>query len=370
MTRGAHDPMSLHEAGVEAFRAGDLETAARLIGQAISANGQIASFHYNLALVLKAQGKLNEAAASYGRAIALKPDHADAHNNLGNIWKGLGEVDKARASFEQALHYRPGNADTHYSLGTLYDEAGAPQDAARHYLRCLESDPGDSRGVRILLARLGRTAPPPRTSQVQLEKIYQVRARFWDQESSYFAPRLVAEALKRHAGSRALDILDLGCGTGLVGAQIRPLAQQLSGVDISSAMLEKARAKNVYDRLEQADILAFLSGQADRYDAVTAAATLIHFGDLHPIVQATARRLRAEGLFVFTLFPNQTGSADFAVAASGRLAQSGCFAHSPGYVKRLAEESGFSVRMLEQVIHEHDQDDKPVSGLLAVLKKG
>lgn len=359
--------MTLHEAGVAAFRAGDLDMAAGLIAQAIAANEQIPSFHYNLAIVRKAQGDLHEAAASYSRAIALKPDYADAHNNLGNIWKSLGETAKARASFEQALRYKPGNADTHYSLGVLCSEAGALEEAARHYRRCLECDPEDSRGVRILLARLGLALPPERTSPGQLEKIYAVRARFWDQESSYFAPGLVADAFRQLAAGHALDILDIGCGTGLVGMQIRPLARRLDGVDFSAAMLDKARAKAVYDRLEQADILAFLTRHADSYDAITAAATLIHFGDLQPIFQAVASSLRPEGLFVFTLFPGQ--DADFAAASSDRLAQSGCFAHSPGYVERLAAETGFSVRLLEPVVHEHDQDGNPVSGLLAMLQK-
>jgi predicted TPR repeat methyltransferase len=369
MTGGTHDPLTLHEAGVEAFRAGDLERAAGLIAQAIAANGQIPSFHYNLAIVLKAQRRLSEAAASYNRAIALKPDYADAHNTLGNIWKILGETGKARISFEQALRYKPGNADTHYNLGILCSEAGAREEAARHYRHCLECDPEDSRGVRILLAHLGLATPPERTSHAQLEKIYAARARDWDRESTYFAHKLVADALKHHAAGRVPDILDMGCGTGLVGAQIRPLARQLEGVDVSPAMLEKARAKNVYDRLEQADILAFLSRQADGYDAVTAAATLIHFGDLQPLFRATAGCLRAKGLFVFTLFLNKTGSVDFAAASSDRLAQGGCFAHSPGYVKRVARETGFSVEMLEQVVHEHDQAGKSVSGLLAVLQK-
>jgi predicted TPR repeat methyltransferase len=369
MTSGARDPIALHAAGVQAFRAGDLATAASLIGEAIAADGRVPAFHYNLAIVLKAGNKLLEAAASYQRAIALKPDYADAHNNLGNIWKDLGETDKARASFEQALRYRPDNANTHYNLGLLCSEAGAREEAARHYTHCLECDPEDSRGARILLAHLGQGTTPDRTSRAQLEKIYEVRSRFWDGENTYFAHVLAANALKSHTGRGNLDILDLGCGTGLVGALVRPLARQLDGVDISPAMLEKARAKGVYDRLEQADILAFLSKHTDKYDAITAAATLIHCGDLRAIFQAAAECLREDALFVFTLFLNETGGTDFAVASSDRLAQSGCFSHTPGYVERLAGENGFAVRLLDRVVHEHDQDGNPVFGLLAVLQR-
>jgi predicted TPR repeat methyltransferase len=364
------DPIDLHSAGIEAFRTGRLDLAASLIAQAIAGNGRMPDFHYNLAIVLKTQGRLEEAAASYQRAIALKPDYADAHNNLGNIWKNLGQRDKALASFAAALQARPDNADTLYNLGILCSEAGDRDLAAHHFHRCLEHDPEDSRGVRILLAHLGLATAPQQTSQAQLQKIYDVRSQFWDGERSYFAPALVAAALQQHAVQDKPDILDMGCGTGLVGASVRPLIHfgALDGIDISPAMLERAKAKGVYDRLDQTDLLPFLSAHTAGYDVLLAAATLIHFGDLKPVLQAAAEALRGKGLFIFTLFSHE-GEPDFAVAGSDRLAQSGCYSHSAGYVERLAAESGFSVLQLEKVVHEHDQDGNPVPGLVVVLRQ-
>jgi len=363
------DPIILHAAGVEAFRAGNLDLAADLITRAIAANGRMPDFHYNLAIVLRARGKLQEAAASYERAILLKPDYADAYNNLGNICKTLGLLDKARACFEQALLCKPDNADTHYNLGILRSDTGDKDQAALHFSRCLDLDPDDSRGVRILLAHLGLASAPERTSPAQLLSIYDVRSRFWDRENSYFGHALVAEGLQQHAAHHKLDILDIGCGTGLVGALVRPLASRLDGVDISPAMLEKARDKKLYDGLDQADFVSFMSGHKDSYDAILGAATLIHFGDLHAVFQAAAASLRNNGLFVFTLFSSGAEETDFAVASNDKLAQSGCYTHSAGYVERLAPESGFSVQMLKTAIHERDQNGDPVPGLLAVLRR-
>ena len=53
---------------------------------------------------------------------------------------------------------------------------------------------------------------------------------------------MLADAIKRYAPGRPLDVLDLGCGTGLMGAEIHPLARTLVGVDLSSQMLENAPA--------------------------------------------------------------------------------------------------------------------------------
>jgi len=368
MTKAA-DPAALHEAGIQAYRAGRLAMAADLIGQAISVVEPVPEFHYNLAIVLKAQGRLEDAAAHYERAVALKPDHVNAHNNLGNVWKALGQTDKARASFAQALQHNPGNADTHYSLGILCCDLGEREEAERHFRRCLACDPGDGRGVAILLAYLGAGDAPARTSQAQLLSVYDVRSRFWDQESGYFGAALVAEALRRRAQSAALDMLDIGCGTGLVGAQVRDLAARLDGVDISSAMLEKAKARGVYNNLFEGDIATFLAQHEDSYDAVLGAATLIHFGDLSAIFESVSRSLRDKGLFVFTLFPHEADDAvDYAVASNYRLAQSGCFGHTLSYVERLARATGFSVVELRNEVHELDQDGHPVSGILALLR--
>jgi predicted TPR repeat methyltransferase len=369
------DPIALHAAGVQAFRAGHLEAAAELIAKAIAANGHMPDFHYNLAIVLRAQSKLNEAAASYKRAIALKPDYPEAHNNLGNVWKMLGQPDEARISFERALQCKPGNADTHYSLGILCSDCGDRDEAARHFQLCLDHDPDDSRGARMLLAHLGLEPAPEQAPQAQLLNIYDVRSRFWDQERSYFAHALVAEGLQKHAGRAKLDILDIGCGTGLVGAQVRHLAGKLDGVDISLAMLEKARDKEHYDSLVQSDLVSFMSGHRDSYDAILGAATLIHFGNLNGLFQAAAMCLRDSGLFVFTVFSHETDvseeadDTDFTVAANAKLAQSGCYTHSVHYVERLARESGFSVQLLKKAVHEHDADGNPVPGLVVVLRR-
>lgn len=361
---------ALHEAGIQAYRAGDLPRAAQLIGRAIAAGGPAPDLHYNLAIVLKAMGKLQDAADHYDRAIALKPDHVNAHNNLGNVWKALGRPDKARASFARALQHNPDNADTHYSLGVLHCETGERAKAERHFRHCLACDPDDRRGAAILLAHMGAGDAPDRAPAAHLLSLYETRSRFWDAEKNYFAPVLVAEAFRRHAPPAPLDVLDIGCGTGLIGALVRGQAAVLDGIDLSAAMLEKAKTKKLYDHLVQADLVSFMAGHEHRYDAILGAAILIHFGDLRPLFQAASRCLRDRGLLVFTLFRAEAGAeAGYAVTASTRLAQSGCFEHSARYVEGLAPETGFDVLRLEEIVHEHDQDGHPVAGLLAVLRR-
>jgi predicted TPR repeat methyltransferase len=107
--------------------------------------------------------------------------------------------------------------------------------------------------------------------------------------------------------------------------------------------------------------------QTDRCDAVTCAATLIHFGDLRLAFQAVASSLRDQGLFILTLFPNENED-DVAVNASDGWIQGGCFKHGRNYVKRLAEASGFIVEAIETGIHEY-YEQKPVMALVIALRR-
>jgi predicted TPR repeat methyltransferase len=80
---------------------------------------------------------------------------------------------------------------------------------------------------------------------------------------------LLLDAVMRLAPSGnlgTLDILDLGCGTGLVRSLLRPLARTLTGVDISSNMLKIARQRRVYDKLVCNELIAFLKMHAKTFD--------------------------------------------------------------------------------------------------------
>lgn len=49
----------------------------------------------------------------------------------------------------------------------------------------------------------------------------------------------------------SLDILDLGCGTGLIGSWFKDYARKLVGVDVSPTMLDMATKKGCYHELRR-----------------------------------------------------------------------------------------------------------------------
>jgi predicted TPR repeat methyltransferase len=137
---------------------------------------------------------------------------------------------------------------------------------------------------------------------------------------------------------------------------------------LSAAMLEKAKEKRVYDDLHRGELVTFLAEHPQSYDLLTAAATLIHFGDLRPVFDAAAVALRDCGLFVFTVFPHDGNPDGFTVGSADGLLQAGCYAHGARYVARTAQTAGFAVERVDREIHEYYQGE-PRVGLVVALRR-
>ncbi len=85
-------------------------------------------------------------------------------------------------------------------------------------------------------------------------------------EMGYVAPAIASQLLQGYVEDQHIRILDAGCGTGLVGADLHQNGYlNLEGLDYSVQMLEKAKDKGVYTRLHQGD----LTGRLDLPKTVT-----------------------------------------------------------------------------------------------------
>lgn len=88
-------------------------------------------------------------------------------------------------------------------------------------------------------------------------------------DAGYVTPARCASALAAHIDDRTVPILDFGCGTGLSGQAFQEAGfTQVDGVDLSPAMLEQARAKNVYRNLSLIEANATPAGKYSVISAV------------------------------------------------------------------------------------------------------
>lgn len=118
---------------------------------------------------------------------------------------------------------------------------------------------------------------------------------------SYQAPDVVARTVVSRR-PEAASVLDVGCGTGLVGRTLRSLGYtgSLRGLDISEASLDQARQSGAYDALEQVDLQQRLPLEDDEVDAVTCVGVMTYLPEVEVVWRELARVVRPGGLVVVT----------------------------------------------------------------------
>ena len=120
-------------------------------------------------------------------------------------------------------------------------------------------------------------------------------------ETGYVLHRCVAEQLAKHLDPGHGTIVDLGCGTGIVGAALAHGGfRHLHGMDISHEMLAEARTKlaedgePVYKQLIHADLTQRTAVRSNTYAGIVSAGTFTH-GHLGPEVFGEIWRIAAPG---------------------------------------------------------------------------
>ncbi len=116
------------------------------------------------------------------------------------------------------------------------------------------------------------------TSSEDVHDLYRDWCKTYDQHLQdglgYVAPSLLSAKLAERIVDHKTKILDVGCGTGLVGVQLAKLGfVDVDGLDFSQDMIEAARKKRVYRNLIAADLNAHLKLPDESYGAMICCGT-------------------------------------------------------------------------------------------------
>jgi predicted TPR repeat methyltransferase len=394
-------PEALCTLGTLLHQTGEHEQAARFLERSLEIRPDWALALNNYGLVLSALGQYDRAVVVLSGAADLRRDHAGTRANLAAALRGMGRLDDARvhaeratkinsrdvagwlelglirkkldmpeaaaAAFERAVTAAPDSVEAHYCLAETRLELGEKDRAARSFRRCLDLDPEDRHGAALGLAQAGAGDAPSRAPDAYVRQLFDDYADKFDaalvEKLAYRAPALLAMALdKTMEGRRELNVLDAGCGTGLAAPVLRPLAARLDGIDLSGAMVEKARSRGLYDGLEVGELVAGLKSRPQAYDLVVAADVLVYFGGLEEVMAACAQALKPGGVFAFTV-ERADDCASYALGAKNR------YAHAPDYVEAVAADNGFVVASAEKA-STRQEAGIDVPGLVMVLRKG
>ncbi len=305
----------------------------------------------------------NEALATLREASSLAPSSPEIAITMGDALAAIGALPTAIAEYQRALRLDPSSTDAHLQLALLWLDAGEP-DKAEAALMAAEANGAETAVTSSRRGAIAEHRALNRSSSGYVRHLFDQFAADYDERMrsrlGYAAPETLRDlcALLLGPPRQTLDILDLGCGTGLSGTVFVAFSKRLVGIDLSPGMLAKAHALSIYDELLVGDIEE-LPERLGQFDLVIAADVLVYVGDLAKTFAQVHRRLTAHGLWAFTT--EKADQGDFALGPKRR------YRHSEAYLRGQAEAHGFEIVSLIECVTRYDAG-VPVPSLAAVAR--
>ena len=334
---------------------GRREEAKGLFAKAVLQPGVDASCLLNFGMLLQEGGEETQALKMYQRAAESDPESpliceafaklARRHHQDVRVIEHLNETVSEHPALDFAWFY--------LSVALLAE--GDLRSGGDAMARYIELDPSDRLGGRLKLGASGAEDIPNRPTSAYLKNFYRIRAHTWDQtvKENYNGHDLILAAVEesiREIGRNG-HVLDVGCGSGSLGKRLKSLVKRLDGVDISPEMAAVAKSKGVYEVIEVADLVDFLSQKHEAYDLIVSAAVLFHFRSLDKVLILMANALRHSGQLIFTVFKSADGTS--------RLNEHNFFEHPWSEIKAAIIAAGLTPVSVNEAIHEYSSDDEP-----------
>jgi predicted TPR repeat methyltransferase len=352
LRRRPHDPDALNFLGMLVYQQGDKAHGMRLLQKSLRSAADNPHAWMNFGNMLMGVGQDEGAAQAYEKVTELAPAMWQGWFNRATCLRRLRRLPETMDCLKQAISLKPDHDEAYERLGMILYRAGKREELAQLYGDWVKYNPNNPTARHMYAAAAGE-AVPDRASDEFVRRTFDKFAENFDEnlaDLGYQAPQLLAAALERHlgpaAGAPRCDILDAGAGTGLCGPLLHPWARQLVGIDLSAGMLDKARARQVYDELEVAELCAYMREHPGAYDVVLSADTLCYFGALEDAMAAAAMCLRPGGHLLFSVEQLDTDGADarFAMGPHGR------YMHAREYLHHVVAEQGLQVREVTPVV--------------------
>ncbi len=228
----------------------------------------------------------NEAIEVYKDAIAI-----DA--SLSSLWfnKAYAEVKAklyvdAKSSFEQSLKIDPSLHAASHMLKAIDEELSVRTSSAelKYVVDLFDSYASEyEEHTRTLQYNI------PRLISQEIATIYNlsIAPEFVLEKNTCNEASMsihTCESHSKHNYGLSLDILDLGCGTGMIGTWLHQFSKSLTGVDISKQMISIAKSKNIYSNLYSESIEKYLDTSSSEFDLVVAAEVFSYIGDLSTLL--------------------------------------------------------------------------------------
>ena len=297
--------------------------------------------------------------------LQLVPRNAGIKLQVATGLRYTGRFDEAIALYTELEAVQPennavllGRAQANYSKG---DRQAALKDC-----ETLLARDADNEEYRYLQALASGQTPPSQPDAIVKGLFDPIAHRFDDHlvlGLKYKLPRQVADSIKAKYPDLKLNVLDLGCGTGLLGACLGRIDGFLIGVDLSEQMTTQAVRHDVYDRFHHVNVLdALAETPASLYDVVAALDVFIYVGDLTAAIPNAYKVMRDGGYFIFSCETAGEDEPDLVLRPTGR------YAHKRSHVEALCRAAGFTDIAVEESTLRMEADH-PIAGYLVTARK-
>lgn len=339
---------ALHIADLETEN-GNFAEAEKFYRKALENDMHNVQAHANLANLLCKRKRTLEALEEYRAAVRLAPEMPELSYNLAIILKTLEEYEQALALMFNAFYLAPQHIDWSLNIAetiTLF-YGNAPEKALKIAENWYNKMPENIVAKHLWAALNGKNADYETEYNRLLFDSFAENYENVLHNINYAVVDKIAEIAPDLNGK----ILDLGCGTGLIGLKMKNPDNTFYGVDLSKAMLQKANQKNVYKVLEQADAVAYLQQHKNEFSAIVAADVFCYFGNLEKLLKGAAPTK-----IIFSI-ESDLQTENYKIQPNGR------YKHNLLYVENILKSAGYTnIKSYPLVLRK--ENNKNVEGLI------
>lgn len=344
--------------GISLKEIGHLEEASKNFETAIYYNPNHSQAHCNLGIIQIILKKFDDAISNLLKSISLNPRYESAYNNLGIAYKEKKMFKDAMSSFKRAISLKPDYYQVFNNIASMYHNTGDYENAISYYKKAVIINPNYHQAQHMLDSLSGKKNQSAPADYV-IDLFDGFAKTFEDsltKKLSYNVPYLIKEQVLQDCNYKnSSDVLDLGCGTGLVGKELFGLVNKIEGIDLSLSMLSEAERKGVYNQLTKADIFNYLSKEYLNFDYYIAADVFIYVGDISKIFETIKAKNKKNGKLIF--------STEIYDGEDFKLEKSGRFSHSHKYIKNLCNVYDYNLDYFKKIKLRKEKKDFIAGGL-------
>ncbi|MDA7441210.1 tetratricopeptide repeat protein [Candidatus Pseudothioglobus singularis] len=322
---------SLNKKGIALYKKNQLIEAKFFLEKAIELNPDFEDAINNLGLVQHKLGKLDQAVRLYKKAVAIDSNYAlESENKILSViyFFSQGNIQQALETLNILVEKNPTDALLFNMLGGCLVSIGQTEMAIANYQKALEFEPEYAIPKHMLNSLTGHTSKEPPKQYVK--NLFDDYAHRFNNalvhNLQYSLPFIIQDLILKSDSKKSQfkNVIDLGCGTGLAGKDLRDISTNLIGIDISENMVSEAEKLNIYDTLIIGDIVEKLNAFHDKFDLLVALDVLIYVGDVQSIFRAVHNSCKQDSLFIFSVETQYDGGYS--------LLKSSRYAHSDEYI--------------------------------------